>query len=68
MLAARVSHDPINAPILFTKKNSIPESTLKEIERLNPEGLFVDGNAKIILIGDIGEEIKNTLNKKNLKI
>nr|WP_242867351.1 cell wall-binding repeat-containing protein [Clostridium sporogenes] len=67
MLAARVSHDPINAPILFTKKNSIPESTLKEIERLNPEGLFVDGNAKIILIGDIGEEIKNTLNKKNLK-
>ncbi len=68
MLAARVSHHPINSPILFTKKNSIPESTLKEIERLNPEGLFVDGNVKIILIGDMGEEIKNTLNRKNLKI
>ncbi len=64
MLAARVSHDPINAPILFTKKNSIPESTLKEIERLNPEGLFVDSNAKVILIGDMGKDIENTLNKK----
>ncbi len=40
------------------KKNSIPESTLKEIERLNPEGLFVDGNVKVILIGDMGAEIK----------
>lgn len=67
MLAARVSHDPINAPILFTKKNSIPESTLKEIERLNPEGLFVDSNVKVILIGDMGKDIENTLNKKNLK-
>ncbi len=67
MLAARVSHDPINAPILFTKKNSIPESTLKEIERLNPEGLFLDSNVKVILIGDMGKDIENTLNKKNLK-
>ncbi len=50
------------------KKNSIPESTLKEIERLNPEGLFVDGNVKVILIGDMGAEIKNTLNKKKFKI
>nr|WP_307889878.1 cell wall-binding repeat-containing protein [Clostridium botulinum] len=68
MLSPRISHHPINAPILFTKKNSIPESTLKEIERLNPEGLFVDGNVKVILIGDMGAEIKNTLNKKKFKI
>lgn len=67
MLCPRITHHPINAPILFTEKNAIPESTLKEMDRLNPKGLFVDGNVKIILIGDMGQEIKNILNQKNLK-
>lgn len=67
MLCPRITHDPINAPILFTEENAIPESTLKEMDRLNPKGLFVDANVKIILVGDMGQEIKNTLNQKNLK-
>ena len=66
MLATRLIHHPINAPILFVKKDSIPDSTMKEIDRLNPRGVFADGNIKIIVIGDIEENVVNTIRKKGI--
>ncbi|MDF2521147.1 MAG: putative cell-surface protein [Clostridia bacterium] len=64
LLAASVTHHPINAPILFVNKDSIPEATWKEMERLDPQGVFVDDNVKAILIGDIGKEVKNKIKSK----
>ncbi|NEZ46469.1 cell wall-binding repeat-containing protein [Clostridium niameyense] len=67
ILAARMCNDPIDAPILFTKKENIPESTLKEIERLKPRGISEDKNTKVILLGDIGEGVERILNDKGLR-
>ncbi|WP_035291807.1 MULTISPECIES: cell wall-binding repeat-containing protein [Clostridiaceae] len=67
MLAARISHEPINAPILYTKKEHVPEETLKEIDRLKPEGIFLDGNTKIIVIGNVDASVLKTLDNRKLK-
>lgn len=65
--AAGVIHHPINAPILYIEKDNIPKATLKEIERLDPQGVFVDNNVKIYLIGDIGDNIKKELKEEKWK-
>lgn len=64
ILGAKITGSPINAPILYTKKDYIPEVTLREIERLDPQGVFVDKNIKVILIGDIGEKVKDKIKNK----
>lgn len=65
--AAGVIHHPINAPILYIEKNSVPKTTLKEIERLDPQGVFVDNNVKLYLIGEIGEGVKKKLKENGWK-
>lgn len=65
--AAAVIHHPINAPILYINKDTIPEITLAEIKRLDPQGVFVDGNVKAYLIGDIGENVAAALKDLKLK-
>ena len=67
VLAAEIIHFPVNAPILYTERESIPEDTLKEIKRLDPEGNFQDGNTKVILIGNIGDGVKSQLKKEKFK-
>jgi len=67
VLASEISHFPINAPVLYTEKDSIPELTMNEIKRLDPEGIFLDGNKKVLLIGDIGLGVKNELRKEKMK-
>ncbi len=67
LLAMQIVHFPINAPLLYTERDSIPELTKAELKRLDPEGLFLDGNIKVILIGDIGEGVKQELRSEKLK-
>ncbi|MDW7674035.1 MAG: cell wall-binding repeat-containing protein [Bacillota bacterium] len=67
VLATEIIHFPINAPILYTKKGELTKETLDEIKRLDPEGLFVDNNVKVILIGDVGKKTKEQLKKEKLK-
>lgn len=67
VLATEISHFPINAPILYTERDHIPKLTLEEIKRLDPEGVFQDGNIKILLIGDLKEGVKKQLKKEKLK-
>ncbi|CQR73789.1 Putative cell wall binding repeat 2 [Sporomusa ovata DSM 2662] len=67
IVATEISHFPINAPILYTNRSNIPEITLDEIKRLDPEGVFQDGNIKILLIGEVEDVVKNQLHQENLK-
>lgn len=62
--AARLIHHPNNAPILYIDKNSLPETTWKEMERLDPKGIFIDRNVKVILVGDVEESIKDKIREK----
>ncbi|MCD3245818.1 cell wall-binding repeat-containing protein [Clostridium botulinum C] len=67
ILSSRLMHDPINAPILYINKRNIPKVTLDEIRRLNPKGICIDGNNKIIIIGDVDDSIKNQLRENHFK-
>lgn len=67
LLATELIHFPINAPILYTAQNEIPDLTWKEIKRLDPEGIFQDRNIKVLLIGDIGPGVKKQLQMEKLR-
>ena len=60
MLAvSRVSHFPVNAPLLYVDENAIPELTRDELLRLKPEGVAMDGNTQVYLVGAIGEAVRD---------
>jgi hypothetical protein len=67
VLAAEIIHFPINAPILYTEPNNIPRETLNEMKRLDPEGIFLDGNVKVIFVGKPEGTIERQLQEEKLK-
>ena len=59
--AVTVIHHPIDGAILLTQRDGLPEATREEIERLHPEGVRLDRNVQVYLIGGerfIGEEVR----------
>lgn len=58
LAASRVQHFPINAPLLYVDETSLPELTRNELLRLKPEGVHVDGNTQVYLVGTIGEAVR----------
>ncbi|MDP4144888.1 MAG: cell wall-binding repeat-containing protein [Bacillota bacterium] len=63
ILAAQLIKYPINAPILYTYKDSIPNTILREMKRLSPQGVVLDRNSKVYLIGDLGNGVKDEVVK-----
>ncbi|MBA4535914.1 cell wall-binding repeat-containing protein [Bacillus aquiflavi] len=61
--ASNLIHHPYNGTLLFINETNIPEKTLQEITRLNPKG-SKDGT-KIILIGEVSEEVLEALSMYN---
>lgn len=58
MLAvSRVSHFPVNAPLLYTDADTIPELTRNELLRLKPEGVPMDRNTQVYVVGSIGDRV-----------
>ncbi|MDN7024266.1 cell wall-binding repeat 2 family protein [Methanoculleus sp. FWC-SCC1] len=55
----RLQHFPVNAPMLFVTGNGtrVPEVTMRELERLDPEGVMMDNNVQVYLAGNISEDI-----------
>lgn len=46
-----VIHHPIDGAMLLTERNRLPEATRREIERLHPEGVRLDRNVQVYLVG-----------------
>ena len=57
VLAAELISHPINAPILYIRKDGIPQETLAEMRRLAPQGISRDGRKKVFIVGDVGENV-----------
>ncbi len=55
--ASRVQHFPVNAPLLYVDENAIPELTRSELLRLQPEGVPMDGNVQVYVVGSIGDAV-----------
>lgn len=56
--ASRVQHFPVNAPLLYVNGEGIPQLTRAELLRLKPEGVPMDGNVQVYLVGTIGPEVQ----------
>lgn len=72
--ATRLQHFPVNAPMLFVtdEGTTLPQATRDELERLGPEGVMMDNNVQVYLVGNIaasvGEEIERELNLETRRI
>ncbi|WP_226022949.1 cell wall-binding repeat-containing protein [Halomicrobium salinisoli] len=58
-------HHPIDGAVLLTAPESLPAATRAEIQRLHPEGVHVDGDTQVYIIGgeryvsaDVGREVE----------
>jgi hypothetical protein len=59
MVAAnRMQHFPVNAPLLYAAPAGLPELTRRELLRLAPEGVPMDGNVQVYLVGSIGAAVE----------
>ncbi|AKB80082.1 hypothetical protein MSHOH_3599 [Methanosarcina horonobensis HB-1 = JCM 15518] len=69
LVTTRLQHFPVNAPMLFITENGtvLPEATRKELERLRPEGVMMDGNVQVYLAGDIDQSVVDEVEKLKLK-
>jgi hypothetical protein len=65
----RLQHFPVNAPMLFVTENGtvLPEATRKELERLGPEGVMMDDNVQVYIVGDIDRSVVDEVKKLKLK-
>jgi hypothetical protein len=59
--ASRVQHFPVNAPLLLVDEQRIPELTRQELLRLKPEGVPMDQNTQVYLIGAIGDAVRQEI-------
>ncbi len=65
---SRVQHFPVNAPILYVDENSIPDLTRKELLRLKPEGVMMDGNTQVYLFGTISDAVASEVQQMGFQI
>lgn len=66
--ASRVQHFPVNAPLLYVDENSIPDLTRSELKRLQPEGVPMDGNVQVYLVGTIGDVVRQDVEEMGYKV
>ncbi|EYB66440.1 hypothetical protein DEIPH_ctg139orf0174 [Deinococcus phoenicis] len=55
--ATRLQHMPVNAPMLFVTASGLPRETRAELRRLDPQGVAMDNNMQVYLVGNIGENV-----------
>lgn len=67
LVAVNVIHFPVDAPVLYIEKDGIPDRVKQEIKRLDPEGLFVDGNLKAFIVGTVDQKVKDELRDMRIK-
>lgn len=58
LAAARVTHHPVNAPVLYVDADRLPPETFAELERLGPDGNTYDEGVKVYLVGPIAERVE----------
>jgi hypothetical protein len=66
--ASRVQHFPVNAPLLWVDENSIPAMTRNELLRLKPEGVPMDENNQVYLVGTIGDVVEREVRSLGFRV
>lgn len=58
LAAARVTHFPVNSPVLYVDADRIPPETLAELRRLGPDGNTYDNGVQVYLVGAISPAVE----------
>jgi hypothetical protein len=53
--AAQLLADPVNAPVLLTEGDDLPEATADALDKLQPTGSQDAGGAQVIRVGDVAK-------------
>ncbi|WP_436926619.1 cell wall-binding repeat-containing protein [Halosimplex amylolyticum] len=64
-------HHPIDGAVLLTRRDSLPQATRDEIERAHPEGVGMDGNVQVYLIGGeryVGESVRREVEAMGMRV
>ncbi|NJW52269.1 hypothetical protein [Salinimicrobium oceani] len=65
----RVTHMPVNAPMLFLdKKGAISEATFAEMKRLKPDGVMPDGRKQVYAVNVPAAEVKRIQEELNYEV
>jgi len=62
---SRITHMPVNAPLLYLdEERRIPETTLREMRRLRPDGVVQDGQTQVYVVGDVDPSVAETVRRE----
>lgn len=68
VVAANLIHHPIDAPILYVQQDRLPAATKNELKRLKPEGLWLDGNVQVYIVGSVANTVVNEVRQLGYKV
>jgi hypothetical protein len=58
LAASRITHFPVNSPVLYVDADRLPAETLAEMKRLGPDGNTYDFGVQVYLVGPISERVE----------
>lgn len=58
LAASRITHFPVNSPVLYVDADRLPPETLAELRRLGPDGNTYDRKVQVYLVGPISERVE----------
>ncbi len=64
-------HHPIDGAVLLTGRDSLPQATRDEIQRAHPEGVGMDDNVQVYLIGGeryIGDGVRREVESMGMRV
>ena len=64
LAASRITHFPVNAPVLYVDADRLPPETLAEMKRLGPDGNTYDFGVQVYLVGPISESVEREVQDK----
>ena len=64
LAASRITHFPVNSPVLYVDADRLPPETLAEMKRLGPDGNTYDFGVQTYLVGQISERVEQEVKDK----
>ena len=61
LAAARITHFPVNSPVLYVDADRLPPETLAEMRRLGPDGNTYDFGVQVYIVGPISEHVQRAV-------
>lgn len=64
LAASRITHFPVNAPVLYVDADRLPPETLAEMRRLGPDGNTYDRKVQVYLVGPVSERVEHEVRER----